>query len=206
LSPLSPAAQAAAADTKAAAAADTKAAATAANDYCGGQCSDILPPGQNGNATLAQILLNQAFGSMPENASNQLGPYNNLAKGYTGLTNTTINTFFNDASFGVASDQVASTLKPAGRTDVTIPGTRFFSPVVVCIPGGRRPAADEWFFGASAYLFVLYLCPPGAAPPSRGLKPAAGTATSPVSAPLTRRRTRLHLLASLNARQAAGTW
>jgi acyl-homoserine lactone acylase PvdQ len=112
LSPLSPAAQAAAADTKAAAA--------AANDYCGGQCSDILPPGQNGNATLAQILLNQAFGSMPENASNQLGPYNNLAKGYTGLTNTTINTFFNDASFGVASDQVASTLKPAGRTDVTI--------------------------------------------------------------------------------------
>jgi acyl-homoserine lactone acylase PvdQ len=120
LSPLSPAAQAAAADTKAAAAADTKAAATAANDYCGGQCSDILPPGQNGNATLAQILLNQAFGSMPENASNQLGPYNNLAKGYTGLTNTTINTFFNDASFGVASDQVASTLKPAGRTDVTI--------------------------------------------------------------------------------------
>jgi acyl-homoserine lactone acylase PvdQ len=112
LSPLSPAAQAAAADTKAAAA--------AANDYCGGQCSDILPPGQNGNATLAQILLNHAFGSMPENASNQLGPYNNLAKGYTGLTNTTINTFFNDASFGVASDQVASTLKPAGRTDVTI--------------------------------------------------------------------------------------
>ncbi|MCL6737628.1 penicillin acylase family protein [Streptomyces neyagawaensis] len=120
LSPLSPAAQAATADTKAAPTAATKAAAAAANDYCGGQCSDILPPGQNGNATLAQILLNQAFGSMPENASNQLGPYNNLAKGHTGLTNATINTFFNDASFGVASDQVASTLKPAGRTDVTI--------------------------------------------------------------------------------------
>ncbi|WP_159766463.1 penicillin acylase family protein [Streptomyces sp. HM190] len=120
LSPLSPAAQAAAADTGTTPTAGTRAAAAAANDYCGGQCSDILPPGQNGNATLAQILLNQAFGSMPENASNQLGPYNNLAKGYTGLTNATINTFFNDASFGVASDQVASTLKPAGRTDVTI--------------------------------------------------------------------------------------
>ncbi|BBC37756.1 Tat pathway signal sequence domain protein [Streptomyces graminofaciens] len=110
---LSPLSQAMAADTEAAQAA-------AVTDYCGGQCSDILPPGQNGNATLAQILLNQAFGSMPENASNQLGPYNNLAKGYTGLTNATINNFFNDASFGVASDQVASTLKPAGRTDVTI--------------------------------------------------------------------------------------
>lgn len=42
------------------------AAGTAApNDHCGGQCSDILPPGENGNATLAQILLNQAFGTQP---------------------------------------------------------------------------------------------------------------------------------------------
>ncbi|WLW56232.1 penicillin acylase family protein [Streptomyces sp. YU58] len=90
------------------------------NDHCGNQCSDILPPGQNGNATLAQILLNQAFGSQPEHAEDQLGPYANLAKGYPSLTNSTINTFFNDASFGVPADQVASTLKPAGRSDVTI--------------------------------------------------------------------------------------
>ncbi|WP_264924387.1 penicillin acylase family protein [Streptomyces sp. A012304] len=93
---------------------------TAVNDYCGNQCSDILPPGQNGNATLAQILLNQAFGTQPAHASDQLGPYANLAKGYPTLTNATINTFFNDASFGVPADQVASTVKPAGRSDVTI--------------------------------------------------------------------------------------
>ncbi|WP_338682991.1 penicillin acylase family protein [Streptomyces acidiscabies] len=90
------------------------------NDYCGGQCSDILPPGQNGNATLAQIILNQAFGTQPDHAEDQLGPYNNLAKGYPALTNATINTFFNDSSFGVPADQVASTLQPAGRTDVKI--------------------------------------------------------------------------------------
>ncbi|GGR78564.1 penicillin acylase [Streptomyces humidus] len=94
--------------------------ATASNDYCGGQCSDILPPGENGNATLAQVLLNQAFGVQPDHAEDQLGPYANLAKGYPTLTNATINTFFNDASFGVPSDQVASTLAPAGRDDVTI--------------------------------------------------------------------------------------
>ncbi|MFF0163473.1 penicillin acylase family protein [Streptomyces sp. NPDC005263] len=110
---LSPLAPAAAAQTPAA-------EATAANDHCGGQCSDILPPGQNGNATLAQILLNQAFGSQPEHAEDQLAPYANLAKGYPSLTNTTINNFFNDASFGVPADQVASTVKPAGRSDVTI--------------------------------------------------------------------------------------
>ncbi|MET8245329.1 penicillin acylase family protein [Streptomyces sp. NPDC005202] len=94
--------------------------ATAGNDYCGGQCSDILPPGENGNATLAQILLNQAFGTQPSHAEDQLGPYANLATGYSGLTDAAINTFFNDASLGVPSDQVASSEKPAGRSDVTI--------------------------------------------------------------------------------------
>ncbi|MFE2299949.1 penicillin acylase family protein [Streptomyces sp. NPDC059445] len=108
LSPLSPAA-----------AADTSAAA-AANDYCGGQCSDILPPGENGNATLAQILLNQVFGTQPGHAEDQLGLYGNLPSGYSTLTDTKINDFFNDASFGVASGQVESTTKPGGRTDVTI--------------------------------------------------------------------------------------
>ncbi|MFJ9718063.1 penicillin acylase family protein [Streptomyces sp. NPDC101213] len=94
--------------------------AAAVTDHCGNQCSDVLPPGQNGNATLAQILLNQAFGTQPAHAEDQLGPYANLAKGYPTLTNSTINTFFNDASFGVPADQVASTVKPAGRGDVTI--------------------------------------------------------------------------------------
>ncbi|MFF6878838.1 penicillin acylase family protein [Streptomyces sp. NPDC012474] len=111
---LSPLAPAAASETA------TAQATAAANDHCGTQCSDILPPGQNGNATLAQILLNQAFGTQPEHAEDQLGPYADLAKGYPGLTNDKINTFFNDASFGVPADQVASTLKPAGRSDVTI--------------------------------------------------------------------------------------
>ncbi|MFE1755085.1 penicillin acylase family protein [Streptomyces anandii] len=91
-----------------------------ANDYCGGQCSDILPPGENGNATLAQILLNQAFGTQPGHAEDQLGPYAGLPTGYSSLTDAKINSFFDDASFGVPSGQVASTEKPAGRGDVTI--------------------------------------------------------------------------------------
>lgn len=82
-------------------------------DYCQGRCSDILPPGENGNATLAQILLNQIFGTQPEHAEDQLGPYANLAGGYQNLTDATINNFFNDASFGVPAGQVASTTSPA---------------------------------------------------------------------------------------------
>ncbi|MFB7108239.1 penicillin acylase family protein [Streptomyces sp. NPDC056190] len=115
---LSPFSQAAAAGTSAGGAAGVTAAAS--NDYCGGQCSDILPPGENGNATLAQILLNQAFGTQPSHAEDQLGPYANLVTGYPALTDAKINSFFNDASFGVASGQIASTEKPAGRSDVTI--------------------------------------------------------------------------------------
>ncbi|MFJ6726712.1 penicillin acylase family protein [Streptomyces sp. NPDC091281] len=111
LSPLSPVA---------AAAGSAPAQAAAVNDHCEKRCSDILPPGQNGNATLAQILLNQVFGTQPAHAEDQLGPYANLAKGYPALTDATVNTFFNDASFGVPADQVASSVQPAGRTDVTI--------------------------------------------------------------------------------------
>lgn len=77
-------------------------------------------PHENGNATLAQILLNQVFGSQPSHAEDQLGPYANLATGASTLTDAKINTFFNDASFGVASDQIASTENPSGRTDVKI--------------------------------------------------------------------------------------
>ncbi|WP_055492674.1 penicillin acylase family protein [Streptomyces sp. TP-A0356] len=105
---LSPIPQAAAAGT------------ASAGDYCGGRCSDILPPGENGNATLVEIILNQAFGTQPGHAEDQLGPYANLATGYSALTDAKINTFFDDASFGVPSDQVASTEKPAGRGDVAI--------------------------------------------------------------------------------------
>jgi acyl-homoserine lactone acylase PvdQ len=110
LSPLSPALAAPA----------PAASAAAVADHCGNRCSDILPPGQNGNATLAQILLHQAFGSRPAHSADQLGPYANLATGYPSLTDATLGSFFNDASFGVPADQVASTLRPAGRTDVTI--------------------------------------------------------------------------------------
>src|SRR3954467_1140000 len=93
-------------------------AAYATNDYCLGQCSDILPPGQNGNATLVEILASQAFGTKPSHSDDQLAPYANLAYNYTGLTGDQINSFFNDSSYGVASADVESSKSP--RSDVTI--------------------------------------------------------------------------------------
>ncbi|MEN3584534.1 penicillin acylase family protein [Streptomyces sp. ZYX-F-203] len=97
-----------------------KSAAAAVVDHCGDRCHDILPPGQNGNATLVQILLHQAFGTRPSHSDDQLGPYADLATRYGSLTDDRIDDFFRDASFGVPADQVASTIRPAGRSDVTI--------------------------------------------------------------------------------------
>ncbi|MEU5645085.1 penicillin acylase family protein [Streptomyces milbemycinicus] len=116
-------------------------AAAAVTDYCQSQCSDILPPGQNGNATLAEILANRAFGTHPEHSTDQLGPYNNLVSGYPTLTDDKLTDFFNDSSFGVPADQVASVTKP--RADVTI--TRDKKTGVPHIEGTTREGTE---FGA----------------------------------------------------------
>ncbi|GII65416.1 penicillin acylase [Sphaerisporangium krabiense] len=88
------------------------------DDYCLGQCADVLPPGQNGDATLAEILAHQALGTMPPHSGDQLAKYAGLISGYTGLTEDQISRFFGDASFGVPAGQVESTVSP--RSDVTI--------------------------------------------------------------------------------------
>ncbi|MEV2239431.1 penicillin acylase family protein [Micromonospora sp. NPDC049891] len=94
------------------------ASAFAADDYCLGECSEILPPGQNGNATLVEILGNQALGTLPRHSADQLDKYADLVYGYAGLREDQIGTFFNDASFGVAPNQVERDYSP--RSDVRI--------------------------------------------------------------------------------------
>lgn len=89
-----------------------------ANDYCLGQCNDIMPPGENGNANIIDVLGNKLFKTAPPHTNDQLGKYDQLLYSYSNLTNTQISAFFNDSSFGVAHDQVESAIKP--RADVTI--------------------------------------------------------------------------------------
>lgn len=99
-------------------AAPAAAAVLAPNDYCLQQCSDILPPGQNGNATLVDILGHQAFGTRPAHSADQLDRYANLVYNYAGLTDEQIPAYFNDAAFGVPAGQVERTYSP--RSDVTV--------------------------------------------------------------------------------------
>ncbi|MEW2085372.1 penicillin acylase family protein [Streptomyces sp. NPDC005283] len=101
--------------TTAAAAAPT---ASADGDLCRSQCADILPPGENGNATLADILAHRVLGTRPAHSSDQLGRYDSLVGGYGGLTDAKLTDFFNDSSFGVPEGQAESVTRP--RSDVTI--------------------------------------------------------------------------------------
>jgi acyl-homoserine lactone acylase PvdQ len=90
----------------------------ASDDYCLGQCGDVLPPGENGNATLVDILANQTLGTMPPHSDDQLDRYADLVRNYSGLTDDQVDRFFNDGSFGVPAGQVESTESP--RPGVTI--------------------------------------------------------------------------------------
>ncbi|RRO15724.1 penicillin acylase family protein [Saccharopolyspora rhizosphaerae] len=87
-------------------------------DHCRQQCHDILPPGQNGNATFAELVSHMLLGTRPKHSDDQLGKYDALAGGYRELTTGTIQEFFNDHSFGVEPDDVERTYRP--RADVTV--------------------------------------------------------------------------------------
>ncbi|CAM3679225.1 penicillin acylase family protein [Nocardiopsis rhodophaea] len=91
----------------------------AVDDYCADSgCHDIVPPGQNGNATLVEIIGHQLFGTRPKYASSQLDMYDNLVHDYDGLTDATLDDYFADASFGVGDAGVDRQYQP--RADVTI--------------------------------------------------------------------------------------
>ena len=88
-------------------------------DHCApAGCMDVLAPGQNGNATLVEILGHQVFGTRPRHSSSQLDMYDDLVHHYDGLTTEGLDDFFLDASFGVDPGDVGRRYRP--RADVTI--------------------------------------------------------------------------------------
>lgn len=87
-------------------------------DYCRDQCDHLLPPGQNGNATFADLAAHMVLGTRPPHSDDQLAKYDALVGGHPKLTTGTIREFFNDNSFGVPPEEVERRYSP--REDVTI--------------------------------------------------------------------------------------
>jgi len=117
-------------------------ASTAASpaDYCAGQCSDILPPGENGAETLADILLFKAFGIRPPHNADQISKYDSLATAYTGLTTAQIDNFYNDASLGTPSG--------VGRTETPETGVTILRDRATGVPHIYGSTRAETEFGA----------------------------------------------------------
>jgi acyl-homoserine lactone acylase PvdQ len=133
--------------------AEAEAQAAAPVDYCVGQCADIVPPGQNGNATFTDLLLFKGFGVRPPHFSDTVPPYEKLVWNSQGMTDDGLSPYFDDASFDVKPGDVASTFKP--RADVTI--VRDKSRGIPHITGTTRSGTmfGAGYAGAQDRLFVM---------------------------------------------------
>src|SRR5579884_2643594 len=99
-----------------------------AHDYAHGQAMSILPPGENGLVTAAQLAQYQATGRRPPNSQDQLGKYAGLLYGYHSLTDATLGKYYNDESFGVRTADVTRVEHP--EAGVTIYRDRYDVPHV----------------------------------------------------------------------------
>jgi acyl-homoserine lactone acylase PvdQ len=79
---------------------------------------NVLPPGENGTASFAEILAFRGPGLLPPHFADQQPLYENLLYASPTLSEDQIPNYFKDATFGVPAGQVASTIEP--RPGVTI--------------------------------------------------------------------------------------
>ena len=79
---------------------------------------NVLPPGENGLDTLAEIFAFRGNGAIPPHFADQQPLYENLLYGSPTLTDEGVGAYFKDATFGVPAGQVASTIEP--KSGVTI--------------------------------------------------------------------------------------
>jgi acyl-homoserine lactone acylase PvdQ len=108
------------------------------DDYGGFRA--ILPPGNNGFDDAAQLAQYEATRTEPPNTNDQLGMYQNLLWGAGTLTDSTISSYFTDATFGVKSGDVKSTVSPEAGVSI-----EYDQLGVPHIYGDTRP---ELMFGA----------------------------------------------------------
>jgi acyl-homoserine lactone acylase PvdQ len=110
-------------------------------DESRGGFHDVLPPGTNGLANLAELGTFMTTGQRPAHNDDQLQMYGDLVRVTPGLTSSTLGRYFKDSTFGVRAADVASTVSP--RADVTIVRDKGFG--VPHIYGATRAGA---MFGA----------------------------------------------------------
>jgi acyl-homoserine lactone acylase PvdQ len=114
---------------------------------------NVLPPGEAGTDTAAQLALNQANGQRPPHWDDQQALYQNLLYASPTLTDAQVPNFFKDATFGVRPADVASTESP--RSDVTIVRDKAYG--IPHIYGSTRAGVmfGAGYAGAEDRLFLM---------------------------------------------------
>ena len=155
----------------------------------------ILPPGNNGFASLADRITFNQRRTLPANSDDALAPYTDLIFDYPSLTKGNLNDYFHDGSFGVKPENVKRTYSP--RSDVTIiRGTSSVAPTSTARPvparcsGPAMSAAEDrlFFMDALRHAGRGETCPASRAGPTPAWTSMSGT-TAPYPSRPTRRST-----------------
>jgi acyl-homoserine lactone acylase PvdQ len=83
-----------------------------AGDFAHGKAMNILPPGENGAVTQAQLIGVLGKKSAPPHSSDQLGKYENLLYHASSVTDSTLGKYYDDESFGVKPADILRTETP----------------------------------------------------------------------------------------------
>jgi acyl-homoserine lactone acylase PvdQ len=102
---------------------------------------NVLPPGENGLANLAQIFAFRGSGVLPPHFADQQALYEDLVYAAPGLTDAQVPSFFKDATFGVPAGQVESTIEPR-------PGATIVRDAAYGIPHIYGETRADTMFGA----------------------------------------------------------
>jgi acyl-homoserine lactone acylase PvdQ len=89
-----------------------------ANDYADGRAMSILPPGENGLVNSTDALKFELNGTRPAASDDQLGKYSKLLYGYPTLTDSKLDQYYDDESFGVRPADVTRTETPTSGVTI----------------------------------------------------------------------------------------
>jgi acyl-homoserine lactone acylase PvdQ len=124
------------------------------DDYANGQLLSILPPGEHGLYNATDLLAFEANGTRPAGTVDQKTKYDALIYGAPTVTDSTLSTYFNDASFGIKPGELLRTEVPRSNVPVTIYRDKSEVPHIY----GDTDNATEFgagYAGAEDRLFIM---------------------------------------------------
>ena len=124
------------------------------DDYSRGQVYSILPPGEHGLYNATDLLAFETSGARPTGAADQKTKYDALIYGAPSLTDATLGSYFQDASFGIKPGQLSRTEVPSANVPVTIYRDKSDVPHIY---GGTDEATEygAGYAGAEDRLFLM---------------------------------------------------